>query len=186
VASYYSGQQSPVIGLQAADLGMIALSWDPAGTTGGAQVSAGRQLLQMIRVPTSTVTNIVYGVNTAGATLTAGQNFVGLYDFSGNLIASSADQTTPFGSTGLKTAPLSGGPYNLPSGLYFISFLANGTTMPFFDSGSANTTWLASGAITSGKFRTAQLAATGATANANPAVFVGSSQVFRTVICGLT
>lgn len=80
----------------------------------------------IVRVQT-TVTNIITNISLAGSSLTAGQNFVGLYDNTGNRLGVSADQTTAWGSIGLKTAPLVGGPVVIAPGKYWIAFLANGT-----------------------------------------------------------
>lgn len=82
------------------------------------------------------VSNILVGVITAGATLTSGQNFVGLYNSSGTLLATSADQTTAWGTTGLKTAAIT--PQTLAVGSYYVAILSNGTTKPVFATGAGH------------------------------------------------
>jgi hypothetical protein len=118
------------------DHGLIAAMFDPAqnqnavsGWTAG-WLSAGR-------VPTdrpATVTNIVMRMQAAGATLS--NCFAGLYSVSGTLIAKTADQSTPWQSTGIKTMALtaeSGQSLDIDGGpgiYYYLAFLWNGTTMP--------------------------------------------------------
>lgn len=82
------------------------------------------------------VSNILVGVITAGATLTSGQNFVGLYNSSGTLLATSADQTTAWGTVGLKTAAIT--PQTLAVGSYYVAILSNGTTRPVFATGAGH------------------------------------------------
>lgn len=82
------------------------------------------------------VSNILIGVITAGATLTAGQNFVGLYDSAGTRLAVSADQTTAWGTAGLKTAAIT--PQTLAVGSYYVAILSNGTTKPVFATGAGH------------------------------------------------
>ena len=85
-----------------------------------------------LRLPAAaTITNVVFAIGTAGASLTTGQNFVALYKATDKtLIAVSADQTTLWSSTGIKTAALVGGPYALPAGDYYAVIWSNGTTRP--------------------------------------------------------
>lgn len=82
------------------------------------------------------VSNLLVGVITAGATLTSGQNFVGLYNSSGTLLATSADQTTAWATTGLKTAAIT--PQTLAVGSYYVAILSNGTTKPVFATGAGH------------------------------------------------
>jgi hypothetical protein len=114
------------------------LGWthDPALNTTNNNPTAGKFYVMKVPVPESiSVTNVSYYVQTIGATLTSGQNFVGLLTSLGALIGTSADQTTNFGATGLKTAALTGGPFAItggPSVYVWVVFLANGTTTPKF------------------------------------------------------
>ena len=75
----------------------------------------------------ATLSTVNLFITTAGAGLTSGQNLVALYDASGNQVAVSADQTTAWGSTGLKAAAMTT-PYAAAAGGYYVAILANGTT----------------------------------------------------------
>lgn len=73
----------------------------------------------------------------AGSGLTAGENFVGVYDNAGTLIGTTADQTTAWGSTQTTgSAPLtveSGQSLAVTAGEWlYAAILANGTTTPSF------------------------------------------------------
>lgn len=98
-------------GFLPAESNFIGWSFDPADTQAGAGVSAAGALqLVRVKIPASvTVTNIVLHVAAAGVTLTSGQNFAGLYSGAGVLLgagAVTADQSTAWQSTGVKTMPL--------------------------------------------------------------------------------
>lgn len=71
------------------------------------------------------VTNVVASLATGGVTLTAGQNFAGLYNSSGTLLASTADQSTAWASAGVQTMALSS-PQTLAVGTYYVALLTNG------------------------------------------------------------
>lgn len=119
------------------DHNLLAWTQDPATCPAGSGAnSSGVLYLSKIKVVnrSTVVSNLLYAISTQGTTLTAGQNFVGLYNSSGTLLASSADQTTNFGSAGLKTAAIT--PQTLAVGTYYVAFLANGTTGPSFMAGS--------------------------------------------------
>lgn len=91
-------------------------------------ITAGR--LQGALVPITeavTVTRIVFGLASLGATLTAGRNFVGLYRTTGELLASSADQTSAWATGGVKVATIAATP--LDPGDYYAVIVCNGTTL---------------------------------------------------------
>jgi hypothetical protein len=92
-----------------------------------------------VKLPVAaSVTNIILWVQTAGGTLTAGQNFSALFNSAGTLIGQSPDQAAAWAGTGLKTAALTGGPFVCTAGNYFVGFWYNGTTAPTMGrSGSA-------------------------------------------------
>jgi hypothetical protein len=81
-----------------------------------------------LKVNGGTITNLNYHITTAGATLTSAQNYVGLYQ-AGALLASSADQSTAWTSTGLTTTALST-PVQVQQGIVIAAFVFNGTTGP--------------------------------------------------------
>jgi hypothetical protein len=108
--------------------GFIAWSSDPAFVAGGSGAVFGTVYMQKIVLQNSqSIANIVMFVNTAPTTLTAGQNFAAIFDSAGNRIAITADQSTAWATTGLKTMPLSGGPQVLPAGTYYVAHVGNGT-----------------------------------------------------------
>jgi hypothetical protein len=112
------------------DQNLISWSVDPATPVNSTVVPTGA--LQLVRVlvrKATTVTNIIVDVATAGVTLTASENFVGLYNSSGTLLSGSADQTTNFGTAGTYTIPLTT-PQAVVAGTYYVGILTNGTTGP--------------------------------------------------------
>lgn len=114
-----------------ADHNLLAWTQDPATAAGGFTLSTGVVYLSKIKITSrsTVVSNILYGVTTLGSALTAGQCFVGLYNSSGTLLVSSADQSGVMNTTGLKTAAIT--PQTLAVGSYYVAFLANGTgTLP--------------------------------------------------------
>jgi hypothetical protein len=106
---------------------MIAWTYDPAHCIAGKAGTAQTMYLAAIYVNRSTTaTKLYWGINTAGATITAGQNFVGLYNSAGTQLASvgvDARVTT----TGPFTETISAA---VTPGLYWVAFLFNATTMP--------------------------------------------------------
>lgn len=121
-----------------ADHGLVAWSQDPATLPDFFSLATGVVYLTKVKVTkAATVSNILYGVFTAGTGLTAAQNLVGLYDATGARLAVSADQTTAMGSTGLKTAAIT--PVALATGYYYVAFLANGSGVPSVVAGGIGT-----------------------------------------------
>ena len=117
----------------ATDFGFAAWAYDPAPAGTNSVFTGG--VIQLVRVPiraSRSITNIVLSIGTAGATLTAGSCWAGLYDSSGNRLGQTADQATAWTSTGTKTMAITGGPLTLAEGLYWIAFVATGTTIPAF------------------------------------------------------
>ena len=125
------------------DAGMLEFNFDPAAasSTGVILVSNKVALARVnIRTPT-VVNNIIFHVDTAGATLTANQNLCGIYNSAGTLLVSS-----PAGgldgkvtSTGVITQALAG-PQSLGPGFYWVALLFNGTTPPVVASAANNLT----------------------------------------------
>jgi hypothetical protein len=140
-----------------ADQGFVSWTYDPdSGPTLGGSLLATSGLLYLngvwIRNSAATLGHIAYYVSIAGATLTAGQSFVGLYNSAGTQIGLSADQSTNWTSTGyLATAisPSSAGSLTLvPTGLYWVAFLSNWTgTAPGFGRQANLNVTLANGPI---------------------------------------
>ena len=89
------------------DDGFLGAESDPATQSGGGLAIAGTLYLSRINARSATtITNLWYGVGTAGAN-TAGTAFVGLYSAAGTLLSGSADQSAALsGTTGWKSLPL--------------------------------------------------------------------------------
>jgi hypothetical protein len=85
----------------------------------------------------STASNILMIVSTAGVTLTSGQCFAGLYSGAGVLLSATADQSVAWQSTGVKTMALSA-TQAVVAGTYYVAFYANGTTLPAFRIGTGS------------------------------------------------
>lgn len=120
--------------------GLIEWNYDPIATSSGSgQVATSGTLYLMKLIPSTggTVNNVLVSVGTAGATLTSGQNLAGIYDKTGNLLKASADQTTAWGSTGIKTCALTGSVALTVGQVYYVALLSNGTTPASFVRGSA-------------------------------------------------
>lgn len=120
----------------ASDSALIAWAYDPTGNTASTVALGTAGTLYVIKLhvgaPTS-ITNIVMDVNAAGASLTTGQCFAALYNAStGALVGTTADQSTAWTTTGIKTMALSGGPFSVSEGYYYVAVWFNGTTGPAF------------------------------------------------------
>ncbi|MFF7949136.1 polysaccharide deacetylase family protein [Streptomyces griseorubiginosus] len=115
------------------DHGFLTWTFEPQMcASSGNLPTTGTLQLARVHVPVATtITNIVLFVQTAGATLTSGQNFAGLYTSGGTLLSATADQSTAWTSTGTKTMALSAA-QAVAAGDYYIGFYANGTTAPAF------------------------------------------------------
>lgn len=116
-----------------ADYSWIAWSGDPLNAYTNAAFSvAGDAFFTLIPIrAATTITNVIMYVAVAGATLTSGQNFAGLFNSSGTLLSATADQSTNWQSTGLKTMALSSS-QAVAAGMYYVGFFQNGTTLPKF------------------------------------------------------
>lgn len=149
--------------VQPSDHGLHAWTFDPANAAGSSTMTAGTVYLAKVQLRrASYVTNLLATVGTAGATLTAGQCFAGLYNSSGTLIAGSADQATNWQSIGTKTMALTSGPYSLAAGAYYIALLANGATPPqFIRSNTASASMINVGlTVSTGRYITTETART--------------------------
>lgn len=111
------------------DQGAVAWSLDPSEATTGTTLTSGTMIFAAVPVRAATsFSNITFGASGAGVTLTAGQNLIGLYDSAGNRVATSADQSANWTSTGIKTTAMTGGPIALSAGIYYVAMLSNGAT----------------------------------------------------------
>lgn len=121
----------------ATDQNLVAWAFDPATNLAAGTITTGSILMVKIGVREAiNITNVIVSVNAAGVGLTAGQNFVGLYDGTGVRLGQTVDQTANWGSTGVKEVPLTA-PVALLAGTYlYVAVLANGGTSPSFARGS--------------------------------------------------
>ena len=114
------------------DFGYASWNYDSSMAGGGSQPAAGVLQMTSLFLPQATlITNVVLGVTIVGVTLTAGQNFAGLYDSTGALVDTSADQSTNWTSLGPKVMPLTT-THSLPAGTYWVAMATTGTTRPSF------------------------------------------------------
>ncbi len=100
--------------------------------TAGANVSGTIYLHKMYLPQGQLVTGAALGIQTAGATLTAGQSLVALIDPSGSRVALSADQAASWVSTGLKLVNFASTFTTVTAGFYYVAILSVGTTPPAF------------------------------------------------------
>lgn len=117
---------------QPSDQSHLAWAWDPGlGFDGVNTVMATAGRLYVVRVPIrvpSVVSNILLYITGAGSGLTAAQCKAALYDPSGNLLQTTADQSATWNSTGLKTMAITA--TSLTPGIHDVAWWFNGTTGP--------------------------------------------------------
>jgi hypothetical protein len=132
--------------------GLVGWTFDPTMVNTGQTGTAQTIYLSGIFVARSaSLTKLYWGINTAGATITASQNFVGLYNSSGTRLASvgvDARVTT----TGLFTETISA---SVSPGMYWVAFVFNATTMPavYRGPGQLNATLVNAGITTAASYR---------------------------------
>lgn len=121
------------------DHGLKAWTFDPNMVAGGSLLSAGVVKLDRINVRAPVVVRTAYfWTSVAGSSLTADQNFIGLYNSTGTLLVS-VDADVPFAATaGLQTVAL-GTALALAEGFYWFAWLTNGGTAPTVARGTAVT-----------------------------------------------
>lgn len=94
--------------------------------------------MQRVNIEATGTINYIYAFATSpGVTMTAGQNFVGLYDLGGNRVATSADCATLWqspnvgaGGSHVVKIPLTAGYAVMSGDAYYVAMLLNGATMP--------------------------------------------------------
>lgn len=113
------------------EFGFVGWNYDPVMGSGTTPPGTNQQLYMLrVNIPVdSLVSRICLGIGTAGATFVAGQNFIGLYNAAGTLLASSADQSTNWTNVGLVKSDMAS-PINVTAGNYFVGFIMNATTRP--------------------------------------------------------
>lgn len=110
--------------------GLSAWTYDPTAATSSTLLTAGTiYLVKLENLPADTVTKVYWAVATAGATATAGQNWVGLFDSSGARLAQTGVDSDAGAGTGLKTTTITGQALT-PGGFIWAAFLFNASTIP--------------------------------------------------------
>jgi hypothetical protein len=177
----------PTLGFVPSDLGYLAWTYDPALSlsVAGAVTSGTVNIFRiLIRAPVL-VTSIELEIGTAGVTLTAGQNLLGLVTPAGTQIGITADQSAAWVSTGLKTAALTGGPFVLSPPFVWAELLSVGATPPLFARlNNVNATITNTGAAATTNFRCATNV-TGQTALPSPLVPASSVAAAQILFIGL-
>lgn len=125
----------------APDHGYLAWTFPPITAAGAtALATAGVLYLSKVYVRNGfTASNVTFDVGAAGGTLTAGQNFVGLYNSSGSRVALTADMTTVFSTANTLNTVAFTAPAALTAGFYWVAALFNGTTGPTLFRGNGTT-----------------------------------------------
>ncbi len=127
------------------DFGLLGWTSDPLLATSNATPALGAVLLARFRAAKSGLLGrLVYTVTTAGAVLSAGENFVGVYDTgqalagSATLLGVSADQSANFGVAATYAAAMVTPPAIVAGQDYLAAILANGTTAPTIERASTS------------------------------------------------
>ncbi len=123
-----TGNSSPTVPLPE-DYNYRVWTYDPMIAANATTPTSGVLYLQRVTVRASqTVSKIMYGVvSVTGMSLTAGQNFVGIYDNNGTLVGSSADISSAITAGGELIFNLSSATTLSQNSFYWIGILLNGT-----------------------------------------------------------
>lgn len=110
------------------DHGLLAWSYDPILAFGSQGLVSGTPSFARVylREP-ATITKVWCYLSVLGNGLVSAQNFLALVDAAGGRVGVTADQTSAWGSTGLKSADLVT-PYQADAGAYWVELLSNATT----------------------------------------------------------
>lgn len=110
------------------DQGLQAWTFDPGVAQNNVVLTPGTVNMAKVFLNAGSVTAVGFLLSVVGVTLTAGQNFVGIYDGTGTRLGVSADQTASWGTLGYKQATLVS-PAVIPSaGFYYLAVLCNAAT----------------------------------------------------------
>lgn len=110
-----------------AALGYLGWAFDPTTVGTGQTGTAGTVYLSRINVGQSaTATKLIWGINTAGSGVTAGQNFVALFNSSGTRLAN-VGVDARITTTGVFAETIN---VALTPGFYWVAILVNATSMP--------------------------------------------------------
>jgi hypothetical protein len=121
-----------------AQRGILAQNFAPTSSSTAIAVSQSLYVMKIWLPYTISVTSILVGITTAGATLTSGQNIATLYAQDGTKKGDTADQSAVWTTGNGYVMAVSGGPYTMTGGAgayCWVSILSNGTTPATFASG---------------------------------------------------
>jgi hypothetical protein len=116
------------------DHGYISWSFEPiACNSSGTAPAAGTLQMTRLHIPVATtISNLhVFVQSVSGVSLTSGECFAALFTSSGTWLASTADQSTAWTTTGDKPMALTS-PQAVAAGDYDVAFFANGSGIPTF------------------------------------------------------
>lgn len=153
----------PATAITPSDFGYKAWAYDPMNALNATAPTTTNVYVSRLQFRgDDTVTSLVYGiVSIAGAALTAGQCFAGLFDSTGARVGVTADLSGSFGTTGELTFPLTA-PTPVSAGFYWSAILMVGSTIPTFARAQGQITNLGSAQVVAAQRRFA-LAATAQT-----------------------
>lgn len=107
------------------DHGFKAWNYDPALTTTFANPTAGTLYVYKVRLPATTITNIVFYA-ASGTTPTTAYAALYVGTAAGALLSQSANQAGLYGAAGTKVFPL-GAPQVVTAGVYYAAFWCTGS-----------------------------------------------------------
>lgn len=113
-----------------ADQGFVTWTYDPAMAANGTNTISGTvYLARVILRYSATVSKVMLSIASGAATVTANQNFVGIYDSTGTrqAVTAAGSIDSALTSAGVLTATLSTTP-TLAAGMYWVAFVNNATT----------------------------------------------------------
>lgn len=163
------------------DFAFVAWTFDPGlcNAAAGAPSTSTLYLVQFTLRAAATLTNVSIHVTTLSSTLNSNQNFVAVYDSGGTCRAVTADQTSAWGSTGVKTTAF-GGAYAAAAGSYYLAVnvsVASSTGPVFRCSTAVASNFLANTGLSASTLRIATQAGLGAIPTAGSGTITLSSNV---------
>ena len=125
------------LGVPLSQLGLIGQNMP--GQLVGSSSSPAAGYVYVIVIPLTgaetEITNVELYVSSGGSGLTSTENYAAVYSNTGTRIGVTADQTSAWASSGLKTMALAGAPFTGTWPWVAASFVTNGGTVPTFAAG---------------------------------------------------
>lgn len=123
----YAPNQEPYV------YGYKAWTVDPKFCTVTSFTSGNLYLNQFLLMVPGVISTVAFSLSLQASGLTAGQNFLGIYNSSGTLISNAYNLDTVLTTTGAKTISLTvNSGATLAAGLYYVGIVVHATTMPTF------------------------------------------------------